>query len=119
MIKPLTHISNISFRTVKFHDKMKPDKTRIPIFKNIKQTEGSNHRPISLLTRLSNILSNYYFHRDYLTAFNVYFYYKKNVRTITKIEYLPNTYELFAKLSIFKLKDIIAYKSYVFNNMLY
>ena len=45
---------------------------------------------------------------------NVYLYYKKTVRILTHCEYLANSDDLFAKLSILKLKDNIAYKSYVF-----
>ena len=48
---------------------------------------------------------------------------KRVIRTVTHSDYLANTNEIFVKLCVLKLKDIIAYKSYLlafkaFNNML-
>ena len=55
IVKPLTHICNISFRNGAFPDQMKVAKV-IPIFKGNDKQIFTNYRPISLLPQFSKIL---------------------------------------------------------------
>ncbi len=53
--KPLTHISNLSFQSGTFPDKMKIAKV-IPLFKTGDRHHFTNYRPVSLLPQFSKIL---------------------------------------------------------------
>ena len=55
IVKPLTHICNISFRNGTFPDQMKVAKV-IPVFKGNDKQVFTNYRPISLLPQFSKIL---------------------------------------------------------------
>ena len=55
IVKPLTHICNISFINCTFPDQMKVAKV-IPIFKGNDKQVFTNYRPISLLPQFSKIL---------------------------------------------------------------
>lgn len=55
IVKPLTHICNLSFQSGRFPNEMKIAKV-IPIFKNDDKHSFTNYRPISLLPQFSKIL---------------------------------------------------------------
>ena len=55
IVKPLTHICNISFKNGTFPDQMKVAKV-IPICKGNDKQVFTNYRPISLLPQFSKIL---------------------------------------------------------------
>lgn len=55
ILKPLTHICNLSFLTGKFPDKMKVAKV-IPLYKTGDKHNFTNYRPVSLLPQFSKIL---------------------------------------------------------------
>lgn len=55
IVKPLTHIFNLSFQSGRFPDKMKIAKV-IPIHKNDNKHCYTNYRPISILPQFSKIL---------------------------------------------------------------
>lgn len=55
VVKPLTHICNLSFQKGTFPDKMKTAKV-IPLFKTGDRHHFTNYRPVSLLPQFSKIL---------------------------------------------------------------
>ena len=55
IVKPLTHICNVSFRNATFPDQMKVAKA-IPVFKGNDKQIFTNYRPIFVLPQFSNIL---------------------------------------------------------------
>ena len=57
LIKPLTHLINISLTTGFFPDQLKIAKI-IPIYKDSNKHEFSNYRPISLLNSLSRLVDS-------------------------------------------------------------
>ena len=59
IVKPITHIFNLSFQTGTFPEKMKIAKV-IPLFKSGSKNDFNNYRPISLLPQLSKILEKLY-----------------------------------------------------------
>ena len=62
IVKPITHIFNLSFQTGTFPEKMKIAKV-IPLFKSGSKNYFNNYRPISLLPQLSKILEKLYSNR--------------------------------------------------------
>ena len=62
IVKPITHIFNLSFQTGTFPEKMKIAKV-IPFFKSGSKHYFNNYRPISLLPHLSKILEKLYSNR--------------------------------------------------------
>ena len=62
IVKPITHIFNLSFQTGTFPEKMKIAKV-IPLFKSGSKNDFNNYRPISLLPQLSKILEKLYSNR--------------------------------------------------------
>ncbi|KAK2192589.1 hypothetical protein NP493_26g03050 [Ridgeia piscesae] len=59
IVKPITHIFNLSFQTGTFPEKMNIAKV-IPLFKSGSKNDFNNYRPISLLPQLSKILEKLY-----------------------------------------------------------
>lgn len=72
IVKPLTHLCNISFNTGIFPDKLKIAKVK-PIFKKGDPSHFENYRPISLLSVFSKIIERLMFNRIYsfLCKYNV------------------------------------------------
>ena len=62
IVKPITHIFNLSFQTGTFPEKMKIPKV-IPLYKSGSKNDFNNYRPISLLPQLSKILEKLYSNR--------------------------------------------------------
>ncbi|KAK2147907.1 hypothetical protein NP493_3348g00000 [Ridgeia piscesae] len=62
IVKPITHIFNLSFKSGTFPEKMKIAKV-IPHFKSGSKNYFNNYRPISLLPQLSKILEKLYSNR--------------------------------------------------------
>ena len=62
IVKPITHIFNLSFQTGTFPEQMKIAKV-IPLFKSGSKNCFNNYRPISLLPQLSKILEKLYSNR--------------------------------------------------------
>ena len=59
IVKPLTHVTNLSLIQGKFPDSLKIAKV-VPIFKQGSHMLCSNYRPISVLSALSKFLKNAY-----------------------------------------------------------
>ena len=59
IVKPLTHICNVTFQTGVFPNQMKIAKV-IPVFKAGDKCVFTNYRPISLLPQFSKILEKLY-----------------------------------------------------------
>lgn len=62
LVKPLTHICNLSFISGIFPDKMKIAKI-IPLFKSGNKNQFTNYRPVSLLSQFSKLLERLYYNR--------------------------------------------------------
>lgn len=62
ILKPLTHICNVSLQTGTFPDKMKIAKV-FPLFKNWSKYIFTNYRPVSLLPQFSKILEKMFHSR--------------------------------------------------------
>ena len=62
IVKPVTHIFNLSFQTGTFPEKMKIAKV-IPLYKSGSKNDFNNYRPISLLPQLSKILEKLHSNR--------------------------------------------------------
>ena len=62
IVKPITHIFNLSFQTETFPEKMKIAKV-IPLYKSGSKNDLNNYRPIVLLPQLSKILEKLYSNR--------------------------------------------------------
>jgi len=72
IIKPLTHVCNVSFRTGIFPDQMKVAKV-IPLFKAGNKNDLSNYRPVSLLPQFSKILEKLFVKRldSFINTYNI------------------------------------------------
>jgi len=72
IIKPLTHVCNVSFRTGIFPDQMKVAKV-IPLFKAGNKNDLSNYRPVSLLPQFSKILEKRFVKRldRFINKYNI------------------------------------------------
>lgn len=57
IVRPLTHICNLSFQTGKVQNKMKIAKV-LPLYKDGDRHQFTNYRPVSLLPQFSGILEN-------------------------------------------------------------
>lgn len=62
IVKPLTHICNLSFRNGVFPNKLKTAKV-IPVYKAGDKQQFTNYRPISLLPQFSKILEHLFVDR--------------------------------------------------------
>ena len=72
ILKPLTHIVNLSFKTGVFPNKLKTAKV-LPVFKKGDPQTFENYRPISLLSCFAKIIERLMFNRvhDFLEAFHI------------------------------------------------
>ena len=59
IVKPLTHICNVSLQKGEFPNKMKVAKV-LPLYKSNDEHNVSNYRPVSILPQFSKILENFF-----------------------------------------------------------
>ena len=98
ILKPLTHICNLSLTTGTFPEKMKTAKV-IPIFKSGNKHSFSNYRPVSLLPSFSKVLERLVYNR-LQSYFNMH-----NLLTPCQFGFREN---MSTELAILKMQNLIS-----------